>query len=69
MERLLFSNGCDGLFVVVDCLTKYAHFIAMVHLYMTKTIVNLYVDYMMELHDNPRSIVIDRDYLFMSNSW
>lgn len=60
-ERLSLFNGCDGVLVVVDRLTKYAYFIAMVYSYTVKTIAKLYINNIMKLHGMPRRIVTNRD--------
>lgn len=69
VEMLLLSNRCDGVLVVIDHLTIYAYFIAIVYPYTAKTIIKLYVDYIMKLHSMLRSIVTDRDRVFMNNFW
>ncbi|CAA0836351.1 Uncharacterized mitochondrial protein AtMg00850, partial [Striga hermonthica] len=67
IEGLPNSNGFDGVMIVVDRLTKYAHFIPITHPYTAKSIARLFVEYVMKLHGAPRSIVSDRDRIFMSS--
>lgn len=53
--------------VVVDHLSKYAHFIPVVHPYTAKSIARLFVEFVIKLHGLPRSIIINRDRIFVSN--
>lgn len=63
------SNRFDTIFVVVDRLTKYAHFIPLSHPYSAKDVVTVFIKEVMKLHGMPKSIVSDRDRLFMNNFW
>lgn len=69
VEGLPRSNGYNGILVIIDRLTKYAHFIALVHPYTAKTIVRLFVEYVIKLHGVPRTIITDRDRIFIRNFW
>ena len=63
------KNGCDAIIVVVDRLTKRAHFIGSK---MTMTAVELAKTFNKEivrLHGLPEEIVSDRDSKFTSNFW
>ncbi|GER45812.1 polyprotein [Striga asiatica] len=68
IEGLPMSNGFIGLMVVVDRLTKYAHFIPLTHTYTAKSITRLFVEYMMKLHVGS-SFDCDRDRIFLSSFW
>lgn len=59
----------DTILVVVDRLTKYAHFFALSHLYTAKEVAELFIKELVKLHGFPTSIVSDRDQLFMSLFW
>jgi len=55
--------------VVVDRLTKYAHFFAFSYPYTVKEIAELFIKEVVRLHGFPASIVSGRDKLFMSFFW
>ena len=55
--------------MVVDMLTKYAHFIGLKHLYTTAIMVQTYIDHVLKLHGLPTTIVSDRDLVFTSQFW
>ena len=51
----------DSVWVVVDRLTKSAHFIPVRVMYSMDQLAELYVKEIMRLHGIPQSIVFDRD--------
>jgi hypothetical protein len=55
--------------VVVDQLSKYAHFIAISHPYTAVSIAQVFFENIFKLHGMPKSIVCDRDPTFTSNFW
>ncbi|KAA0044655.1 reverse transcriptase [Cucumis melo var. makuwa] len=55
------SDRYEVIFVVVDRMSKYAHFIALKHLYTAKSVAEIFVKEIVRLHGYPRSIVLDRD--------
>lgn len=59
-------NNYDTTWVVVDRLTKSAHFILMRLDYPLERLVKLYIKRIVSLHDIPFSIVFDRDLRFTS---
>ena len=62
-------RGHDTIWVVVDRLTKSAHFLAMnLRMSMAK-LAQLYIKEIMRLHEVPLSIVSDRDPRFTSQFW
>ena len=63
------SEGCDTIWVIVDRLTKAAHFISIRMTYTLEKLAELYVANVVRLHGVPVSIVSDRDSRFTSNFW
>ena len=60
IEGLLKSRGRDTVLVVVDKLSKYAHFLPLSHPFSAVTVAQLYFDNIFKLHGIPRTIVNDR---------
>ena len=63
------SDGKDGIMVVVDRLTKRAHFVPTTIRASSKEIGQLLKDHIFKLHGLPRSILSDRDTRFTSEYW
>jgi hypothetical protein len=57
------------IMVVVDLLSKYAHFCALQHPFTTSTVAQIFMDQVFKLHGMPHSIVSDRDPTFTRNIW
>ncbi|KAD7477187.1 hypothetical protein E3N88_00323 [Mikania micrantha] len=66
---LPLSHKVDTIFVVVDRLSKYAHFLPLKHPFTAKMVANLFCKEIVRLHGFPRSIISDRDTIFLSNLW
>lgn len=63
------SKGFEAILVVVDRLSKYAHFVPLKHPYSAKTLAEIFTREVVRLHGIPNSIVSDRDPIFVSNFW
>ncbi|XP_077242379.1 uncharacterized protein LOC143882872 [Tasmannia lanceolata] len=61
IEGLPTSHGKDVISVVVDRLSKAAHFISLTHPYTAKDVVQLFCDHIYKWHGMPSTIVSDRD--------
>ena len=62
-------EGHDGIWVIVDRLTKSAHFLPVGKKYKLDNLAELYVNEIVRLHGVPESIVSDRDPRFASRFW
>ena len=69
IDGLPKTLGHEVIIVVVDRLSKYAHFLALTHPYTAKTVAAIFVKEVVKLHGYPRSIVSDRDRVFASHFW
>lgn len=69
IDGLPRSETHTSLMVVVDRLTKSAHLIPLTHPYAAKTVAAKFISNVMKLHGVPRSIVSDRDLIFVSLFW
>jgi hypothetical protein len=63
------AQGKDCIFVVVDRLTKFAHFFAIATDYSATQVADLFFREVFRLHGLPKTIVSDRDNRFMSTFW
>lgn len=61
VDGLPFSNGKISILVVVNRLSKYAHFIALKHPYSATTVAQQFFDAVLKLHGLRESIVCDHD--------
>ena len=69
VEKLPKSGGKDVIIVVVDRLTNYGHFIALMHHFSVSMVASAYMDQVFKLHGNPSTIVSDRGPTFTSQFW
>lgn len=63
------SQGHTAILVVVDRFTKQAHFTALQTGFTASTVAERFMQIVIKLHGVPRSIVTDRDPLFLSKFW
>jgi hypothetical protein len=59
----------DAIMVVVDKLTKVAHFIPLKTTHKSTNVVDIYMMEVAQLHGIPNTIVSDRDPKFTSKFW
>jgi hypothetical protein len=55
--------------VIVDILSKYAHFCTLQHSFIASTVAQIFMDQVFKLHGMPHSIVSYRNPTFTSNFW
>jgi hypothetical protein len=69
LSPFLQELGKTLIWVVIDKLTKFAHFVALAYPYTAKSVTEAFVQEIFKLHDMPKSIISDRDPVFMSKFW
>ena len=62
-------GGYDSIWVIIDRLTKSAHFLPVKKTDKVDTLAELYHKEIVRLHGIPASIVLDRDPKFTSQLW
>ncbi|KAA0065905.1 transposon Tf2-1 polyprotein isoform X1 [Cucumis melo var. makuwa] len=68
IDGLPKSAGYEVIFVVVDRMSKYAHFISLKHPYTAKSVAEVFVKEVVRLHGYSRSIVSSRDRVFVRHT-
>jgi hypothetical protein len=66
---LLTSRKHDSVWVIVDRLTKKAHFIPAHTKYDAKDYASIYIEHIVRLHGVPKTIKFNWGSLFMSRFW
>lgn len=66
INRLPKSKGKTTIFVVVDWLSKYGHFLALQDPYIAPTMAQLFFENIFRLHGLPKTIVCDSNPTFTS---
>lgn len=69
ITKLPPSKGATTMLVVVDMLTKMAHFILCSGLPMAQTTAQLFICHVFQLHRLPDWVVTDRGVKFMARVW
>jgi hypothetical protein len=65
----LTSRKHDSIWVIVDRLTKTAHFISVHTKYGAKDYASHYIEHIVRLHGVPKTIISDRGSLFVARFW
>ncbi|KAD4889014.1 hypothetical protein E3N88_21087 [Mikania micrantha] len=63
------SSGHDSIWVIIDRLTKSAHFIPIREDYRVEKLARIYINEIVSRHGVPLSIISDRDGRFISHFW
>ena len=63
------SEGKNVIMVVVDRLTKYAHFCFLSHPFSASTIAATFINTVQKIHGRTKIIVSDRDPIFNGKFW
>jgi hypothetical protein len=57
------------ILMVINCFSKYYHFLPLGYLYTTKSVAHFFFNNIVKLHGIRSSIVSDRDPIFTDNFW
>jgi hypothetical protein len=63
------SRGYNSILVIVDCLTKSAHFIPVSTTYRVRQYAELYMSHIIRYHGIPKTIISDRGSIFVARFW
>ena len=63
------QKGHDSIWVIVDRLTKVAHFILVKIAYTADKLADLYIDNILHLHGAQKTIVLNRGPQFTTKYW
>jgi hypothetical protein len=69
ITRLPKYEGKSVIMVIVDRLTKYAHFCALSHPFKSSIVSTAFMEIVQNLHGSPKIIVSDRDPIFTRHFW
>ena len=59
-------EGKEVILVVIDCFSKYGHFIALTYPSTSPSVAKIFMGQIFRLHDMPHSIVSNKDKAFIS---
>lgn len=62
-------SGKSMIWVIIDRLSKYAHFVALPGQFSATTLAPIFLTEIYRLHGMPKTIVSDRDSVFVSTFW
>jgi hypothetical protein len=63
------SRGYNSIWVIVDRLTKSAHFISVSITYRVRQYAKLYMSHIIRYHGIPKTIISDRGSIFVAQFW
>jgi hypothetical protein len=63
------SRGYNTIWVIVDCLTKLAHFIPVFTTYRVSQCAKLYISHIVRYHGILKTIICDRGSIFVACFW
>ncbi|KAK9073457.1 hypothetical protein SSX86_007781 [Deinandra increscens subsp. villosa] len=69
ITKLPSSRGKTAIWVIVDRLSKFAHFVALPRHYTAVSLASLFLREIYKLHGLPKTIISDRDPIFISRFW
>lgn len=69
IDGLLMSGHANYVMVVVDKLSKFAHFVPLHHPYTAPKVSQAFLDNVFRLHGLPTHIISDRDPVFTNSFW
>ena len=69
MTHLPESKGFDSIIVVVDRVSKMAHFVSTLDTLTAQEVCRLYFDKVVKHHEMQKNIILDRDSMFTSRFW
>lgn len=63
------SNQFTVILVVIDRLSKFAHFIPLKTNFNNNSVANAFINHIVKIHGVSKSIISDRDKVFISQFW
>jgi len=69
IEGLPKSRRNDTILVVVNKLSKHAHFLPFSHPFSAVEVAQIYFEHIYKLHGLPETIVSDKDKVFLNRFW